>query len=133
MMRHCSNPALTFFKVFTKHLNWFISLLTPNSIRNFLQVNISFTYSLYLARRWTNMPSLFRINLPTTLLIRAFDFQILAWVHTRSQTIKFRMRGVPLIYHKLDHRLPDSLCNFLLFFWLLDSIVLKLFLFGSWT
>lgn len=129
MMRHGSNSALTFFEVFTKHLYRFVRLLTSDSIRTLLQVNICFTKSLHLPRRWTDMSSLFCINLSTALFIRTVNFQILKWVHARGQTVELHQRGVHLIRHERDNRLPDSLSYFFLFFglWTLFSILSNLF------
>ena len=130
-MRHSSNPALTFFKVFAKHLNRLVRLLASDTIWTLLKVNICFTYSLYIPRGWTNMSSLFCINLSTTLLIRAINFQILTRVH--SKTIKLHMRRIHFIRNKLDHRLSDSLSYFFLFFGLWGSILSNLIWFSSRT
>jgi hypothetical protein len=133
MMRHGSNPALTFFEVFTKHLYWFVRLLAPDTICTLFQVNICFTYSFYLSWGWTDMSSLFCINLSTTLLVRAVNFQILAWIHTSGQTVELYVRGIHLVWHKLNHKLFDSLSYFFLFFRLWGSILSNLFWFSSWT
>ena len=116
MIRHSSNPALTFLKVLTKNLHRFIRLITPDSILPLLEVNICFAYSFYLPRGRTNMSSLFCVNLSATLLIRAVNFQILTRIHACGQAVELHVRGVHLVRHKLNHWLSDGVSYFFLFF-----------------